>query len=79
LQLPRAARNPRSHGTAPTSAEHHDIDIAFVEDDLRAAGLEIQQRDVEFVKFKGVAGGEWLLRRAGRKHHPPMGAPEAAR
>jgi SAM-dependent methyltransferase len=40
---------------------NHDIEIRFVEDDLRAAGFEIQQRDVDFVKFKGVAGGFWLL------------------
>lgn len=40
---------------------NHDIEIGLVEDDLRAAGFEIQQRDVEFVKFKGVAGGFWLL------------------
>ena len=40
---------------------NHDIEIGLVEDDLSAAGFEIQQRDVEFVKFKGVAGGFWLL------------------
>jgi predicted methyltransferase len=40
---------------------NHDIEIGLVEDDLRAAGFEIQHRDVEFVKFKGVAGATWLL------------------
>jgi predicted methyltransferase len=40
---------------------NHDIEIGLVEEDLRAAGFEIQQRDLEFVKFKGVAGGFWLL------------------
>lgn len=40
---------------------NHDIEIGLVEDDLRAAGFEIQQRDVEFVKFKGVAGAFSLL------------------
>ena len=40
---------------------NHDIEIGLVEDDLRAAGFEIQQRDVDFVKFKGAAGGFWLL------------------
>jgi predicted methyltransferase len=40
---------------------NHDIEIGLVEGDLRGAGFEIQQRDVDFVKFKGVAGGFWLL------------------
>jgi len=40
---------------------NHDIEIGLVEGDLRAAGFEIQQRDVDFVKFKGVAGSFWLL------------------
>jgi hypothetical protein len=40
---------------------NHDIEIGLVEDDLRAAGFEIQQRDVEFVKLRGVAGSFWLL------------------
>jgi SAM-dependent methyltransferase len=40
---------------------NHDIEIGLAEDDLRAAGFEIQQRDVEFVKLKGVAGAFWLL------------------
>jgi predicted methyltransferase len=40
---------------------NHDIEIGLVEADLRAAGFEIQQRDVDFVKFKGVAGSFWLL------------------
>jgi predicted methyltransferase len=40
---------------------NHDIEIGLVEEDLRAAGFEIQQRDLEFVKFKGVAGSFWLL------------------
>ena len=40
---------------------NHDIEIGLVEDDLRAAGFEIQQRDIEFVKLKGDPGGFWLL------------------
>jgi predicted methyltransferase len=51
-----------SRGLAREKQEaNHDIEIGLVEDDLRAAGFEIQQRDVDFVKFKGVAGGFWLL------------------
>lgn len=40
---------------------NHDTEIGLVEDDLRAAGFEIHQRDTEFVKFKGAAGGSWML------------------
>jgi ubiquinone/menaquinone biosynthesis C-methylase UbiE len=42
--------------------EKHDIEIDIVDQELRAAGFEIVQRDAEFVKFTGVAGGFWLIR-----------------
>jgi len=37
--------------------EKHDIEIDIVDQELRTAGFEIVQRDTEFVKFTGVAGG----------------------
>lgn len=39
----------------------HDIEADIVERELRAADFEVVQRDDEFVKFTGVAGGFWLM------------------
>jgi hypothetical protein len=33
----------------------------MVERELRAAGFDVVERDNEFVKFSGVAGGFWLI------------------
>lgn len=41
--------------------EKHDIEIDIVDQELRTAGFEIVQRDTEFVKVTGVAGGFWLI------------------
>ena len=41
--------------------DKHDIEIDIVDQELRTAGFEIVQRDAEFVKFTGVAGGFWVI------------------
>ena len=39
----------------------HDIEAGIVEQELRAADFDVVERDNEFVKFTGVAGGFWLI------------------
>src|SRR4051794_37089922 len=39
----------------------HDIAIEIVDEELRAAGFEVVERDASFIKFTGVpAGSGWL-------------------
>jgi SAM-dependent methyltransferase len=47
--------------TRDKQAAQHDIAIDIVDDDLRSAGFDVIERDNEFVKFTGVAGGFWLI------------------
>ena len=39
----------------------HDIAIEIVDEELRAAGFEVVERDAAFIKFTAVPGGFWLL------------------
>jgi ubiquinone/menaquinone biosynthesis C-methylase UbiE len=39
----------------------HDIESDIVERELRAAEFDVVERNNDFVKFTGVAGGFWLL------------------
>jgi len=51
-----------SHGlTREEQVEQHEIAIVIVDDELRAAGFEVLERDDAFVKFTAVPGGFWLI------------------
>lgn len=47
--------------TREKQVAQHDIAIEIVDEELRAAGFEIVERDAAFIKFTGVPGGFWLL------------------
>ena len=53
----------------------HDIEADIVERELRAAGFDVVERDNEFVKFTGVAGGFWLI--VARQHQMALARPAA--
>jgi ubiquinone/menaquinone biosynthesis C-methylase UbiE len=47
--------------TREKQVSQHDIAIEIVDEELRAAGFEVVERDASFIKFTGVPGGFWLL------------------
>jgi SAM-dependent methyltransferase len=47
--------------TREKQVAQHDIAIEIVDEELRAGGFEVVQRDASFIKFTGVPGGFWLL------------------
>jgi len=47
--------------TREDQVKQHDIAIEIVDDELRAAGFEVLERDDAFVKFTAVPGGFWLI------------------
>jgi precorrin-6B methylase 2 len=47
--------------TREEQVKQHDIAIEIVDDELRAAGFEVLERDDAFVKFTAVPGGFWLI------------------
>jgi len=47
--------------TREKQVAQHDIAIEIVDEELRAAGFEVVQRDPDFIKFTAVPGGFWLL------------------
>ena len=47
--------------TREEQVAQHDIAIEIVDEELRAAGFEVVERDAAFIKFTGVPGGFWLL------------------
>jgi predicted methyltransferase len=47
--------------TRDKQVAEHDIAIDIVDEELRAAGFEVLERDDAFVKFTGVPGGFWLI------------------
>jgi ubiquinone/menaquinone biosynthesis C-methylase UbiE len=40
---------------------NHDIEPGIVEDELRAVGFEVFERDDGFIRFTAVPGGFWLI------------------
>jgi ubiquinone/menaquinone biosynthesis C-methylase UbiE len=47
--------------TRDKQVAQHDIAIEIVDEELRAAGFEVVERDAAFIKFTAVPGGFWLL------------------
>jgi len=47
--------------TREKQVAQHDIAIEIVDEELRAAGFEVVERDADFIKFTAVPGGFWLL------------------
>ena len=47
--------------TREKQVAQHDIAIEIVDEELRAAGFQVVERDAAFIKFTGVPGGFWLL------------------
>ena len=47
--------------TREEQVKQHDIAIEIVDDELRAAGFEVLERDDAFVKFTAVPGRFWLI------------------
>jgi ubiquinone/menaquinone biosynthesis C-methylase UbiE len=47
--------------TMDKQVAQHDIAIEIVDEELRAAGFEVVERDAAFIKFTAVPGGFWLL------------------
>jgi len=47
--------------TREKQVAQHDIAIEIVDEELRAAGFEVVERDTSFIKFTAVPGGFWLL------------------
>ena len=47
--------------TREKQVAQHDIAIEIVDEELRAAGFEVVERDASFIKFAAVPGGFWLL------------------
>jgi ubiquinone/menaquinone biosynthesis C-methylase UbiE len=47
--------------TREKQVAQHDIAIEIVDEELRAAGFEVVERDAAFIKFTAVPGGFWLL------------------
>jgi ubiquinone/menaquinone biosynthesis C-methylase UbiE len=40
---------------------HHDIEMDVVDHELQTAAFQVIERDKDFVKFTGVAGGFWVI------------------
>ena len=47
--------------TRDKQVAQHDIAIEIVDEELRAAGFQVVERDPSFIKFTAVPGGFWLL------------------